>query len=973
MKRYNPNEIEPKWQKNWADQGTYKVNLKDDSRQKYFGFAMLPYPSGSGLHTGHVRTYTLADVTVRAKRQQGFNAYNPIGWDAFGLPAENYAIKTGTSPKETTDKAIVRFKEQLSRIGMSYDWTKEINTSDPEYYRWTQWIFTKLFEHGLAYQKESLQWWCDIDKTVLANEQVIGGKCWRHDGPSDPLVTKKALKQWFFKITDYVDELLDSTDDLEWPESIKTMQKNWIGKSVGAEIYFKLDDSDEQIKVFTTRPDTLYGATFIVLAPEHELTLKLATSDNKRSVEEYIKQAQAKTDVERQETDREKTGVFTGSYAINPINGEKIPVWTADYALSGYGTGAIMAVPAHDERDFEFAKKYDLPIVEVVAPEFGEKREDEQFVDGSTVFVYSKSTNRFLGLKATGGTYLVAGGINEGETHEACALRELGEEAGIYKVAELYKLGSQGFAHYRHVAKKANRFASTQPFIAIVEDEKNGEAKQEIHENFTNQWMSGDELYAEIDKLDGGKHWLEMLRRAISFVRDYKAGKINNTGIFDGKLLNEGILINSGEFNNLATFEAREKVVEHLISQNKANWSTNYKIRDWLISRQRYWGAPIPIVHCEKDGAVAIPEDQLPVKLPVITDYKAEAGKSPLAKVTDWVTTTCPKCGGPATRETDTMDGYACSSWYFLRYLDPHNNEQAWDPKIINHWMPIDFYNGADHAVSHLLYARFWMHFFHKIGLVADPEPVKKLVYNAYVLASDGTKMSKSKGNVVDPLEVVESGYGADALRVYEMFLAPFDMEAPWDDKGVPGSYRFLRRVWDVTQEFLAAGDLTDDKNSELDKVTNKTVKKVTADIEVTKFNTAIAAMMEMVNFLYKFKAENAINTNQFKQTLQSLLRLLAPFAPHISEELWYQLGAKNTIHIDNWPIWDENAIKVDSITIVVQVNGKLRAKLQMPADANQKQIEEQAKIDESVAKYLAGTQPKRVIYVPGKLLNIVV
>lgn len=816
MKRYNPSDIEPKWQKIWAQEGTYKVDTKNTDKPKFFGFAMLPYPSGSGLHTGHVRTYTLADVTVRAKRQQGFNAYNPIGWDAFGLPAENHAIKTGTSPRETTIKAINRFREQLQRIGMSHDWSREINTSDPEYYKWTQWIFTKLFEHGLAYQKESLQWWCEIDKTVLANEQVVGGKCWRHDSPDDPLVGKKALKQWFFKITDYVDELLDSTDDLEWPESIKTMQRNWIGRSQGAEVDFLVDGTDQKITVFTTRPDTIFGATFIVLAPELELVGEITTAKQKQEIDTYVTAALAKTDIERQETDRTKTGVFTGAYAINPANGEKVPIWTADYVLAGYGTGAVMGVPGHDERDLAFAQTFDLPVIEVIAAE----------------------------------------------------------------------------------SREAQKAAASP--------------------------------------------------------------------------VNEGVMINSGEFNNMPSTDAREKITESLIKQGKATWSTNYKIRDWLISRQRYWGAPIPIVHCQKDGAVAIQADQLPVVLPEVSDYKPQAGRSPLAKVDDWVNTTCPTCGSPAKRETDTMDGYACSSWYFLRYLDPHNDKQAWDPEIINRWMPINFYNGADHAVSHLLYARFWTHFFHKLGLVSDPEPVKKLVYNAYILARDGTKMSKSKGNVVDPLEVVESGYGADALRVYEMFLAPYDMEAPWDDKGVPGAYRFLRRIWDVTQEFLSSNELANDKSDELYKVINKTVKKVTSDIEATKFNTAIAAMMEMVNFLYKHKAEASMHTQQFKEALQTLLQLLAPFAPHITDELWAQLGGEKSIHISGWPTWDEKAMHKDVATFVVLVNGKVRAEVSLPVDANQDTVQKVALAQERVVQFVTGT-PKRVVFVPGKLINFVV
>lgn len=817
MQRYNPKDIETKWQKKWQIDSTYQVDTKNTAKPKFYGFAMLPYPSGTGLHTGHVRTYTLADVAVRAKRQQGFNAYNPIGWDAFGLPAENYAIKTGTPPKETIAKATARFREQLSRIGMSYDWSKEINTSDPEYYKWTQWVFTKLHEHGLAYQKESLQWWCSIDKTVLANEQVVNGKCWRHDNPTDPLVTKKSLKQWFFKITDYADELLDATDDLDWPSSIKTMQKNWIGRSKGAEISFAIEGGDsKKVVVFTTRPDTIFGATFMVLAPEHTLIKEITNVNQRRVIDDYVAEAQAKSEIDRMDTGREKTGVFTGSYAINPATDKKIPIWISDYVLMGYGTGAIMAVPAHDERDNEFAKKFELPILRVVKP----------------------------------------------ETEEAIL----------------------------HVG--------------------------------------------------------------------------------------EGVLVNSGIYNGQNSADMREKIVADLAKKGVAEEKVNYKIHDWLISRQRYWGAPIPIIHCAKDGAVAVPEADLPVELPEIKSYQPKGdGTSVLADVDEWVNTTCPKCGGPAKRETDTMDGYACSSWYFLRYLDPHNKEQAWDPEIIKKWMPIDFYNGADHAVSHLLYARFWTRFFFKLGLIGHPEPVKRLVYNAYILATDGTKMSKSKGNVVDPLEVIDSGYGADALRVYEMFIAPYDMEAPWNTKGVPGTYRFLRRIWDLAQVFIEpAGDqsaLSGQQEKSILQITHKTIKKVTSDIEVVKYNTAIAAMMEMTNDLQKLK-EAGVSGDAWRIALEGITQLLAPFAPHISEELWQLLGHQDSVHIGHWPVWDEQYLVEETVKIVVQINGKLRATLELPTDSDQSAVQKAALEHPRVKEILGDGKPKRIVYVPGRLLNIV-
>lgn len=818
MKRYNPTEIEQKWQETWEKDGTYVADLSDTSRPKYFGFSMLPGITGAGIHIGHGRTYQFSDIKVRVKRQQGYNAYHPIGWDSFGLPVENYAIKVGKKPREAHDEALVNFKRQLKRLGFSYDWSKEISTADPEYYKWTQWIFNQLYKNDLAYQKESPQWWCETDQTVLANEQVEGGKCWRCGNP----VTKKNLKQWFFRITAYADEILEATDDLNWTESVKTMQKNWIGRSQGAEVEFAISGRDDIVTVFTTRPDTLFGATFVALAPEHSLAKKLATTEHKNAVEAYIADAAGKSEIERMNETREKTGVFTGSYAINPVNGTKLPIWIADYVLAGYGTGALMAVPAHDERDSLFAKKFDLPIIEVV-----EKPETET-------------------------------------------------ESGFY--------------------------------------------------------------------------------------------------------YGEGTLTNSGSFDGMRTEQAREEIVDWLEQEGTGRNKITYKMRDWLISRQRYWGAPIPIIHCPDHGAVAVPDDQLPVVLPDVDDFKPQQGKgggtSVLATVDEWVNTTCPECGKPAKRETDTLDGYACSSWYFLRYLDPANDKQAWDPKIEAHWGPVDFYNGADHAVAHLLYARFWQRFFYKQGLVSHPEPFARMMYNAYIMAPDGLKMSKSKGNVIDPLEIMDSGYGADSLRVYEMFIAPYDMEAPWDTRGVPGTYRFLNRTWNLVQEYLEAGNVTldDAAASEILKIAHGTVKKVTEDIENDKFNTPVSAMMEAVNNYYKLKEAHGIGKcDAWTYAIESLLQVLAPFAPHMAEELWAQIGHDTTIHRDNWPKWDTKYLVTDTMTIIVQVNGKLRAKLDLAKDTSEDAVKAAALASENVIKFLGKEKPAKVIYIPGRLVNIVV
>ena len=820
MNRYNPSEIEPKWQQVWEDQHANEVSA-DSSKVKAYVSGMFPYPSGAGMHTGHAFSWAIVDAIARFHRQHGHNVLNPIGWDTFGLPAENYAIKTGTSPKVATATNIANFKNQFKRMGVSIDWSREINTSDPEYYRWTQWVFTKLFERGLAYQKESLQWWCPVDKTVLANEQVEGGHCWR----CGSLVEKKSMKQWFFKITDYADSLLDEIEDLDWPQKVKTAQTNWIGKSVGAEVEFMVEKSSESrseavsegrdsITVFTTRPDTIFGATFIVLAPEHELAKELGVGDFKEAVTDYIKAAVKKSEIERSNDTKEKTGVFTGAYALNPATGDKVPIWIADYVLGGYGTGAIMAVPAHDERDYVFAEKYHLPVVDVV--------------------------------------------------------------------------------------------------------EKPADAQE---------------------------------------------------GLYHG----EGSLVNSGAFDGMVSSEAREEIVIWLEQQKLGRAKTSYKMRDWLISRQRYWGAPIPIIHCDEHGAVAVPEDQLPVILPEIEDYAPKGdGLSALARADDWVNTTCPTCGKPAKRETDTMDGYACSSWYLLRYADPQNAQQAWDPETVNYWNPVDYYVGGDHAVAHLLYVRFWTHVFKDMGLVNFQEPVKKLIYHGYINAEDGTKMSKSKGNVVDPLDVIDAGYGADSLRTYLLFMGPIELDASWNTKGVAGVYRFLNRAWTVSQQYLEADKAETSKNDQaLRVIQNKTIKKVTDDFRRQSFNTAIASLMEYVNELYKLKLDG-FSKAAWQDALTALVQMLAPFAPHMADELWAQLGGQGLVQNAQWPTWDESLTVEDVITIAVQVNGKLRGEIATTKDADAEAVKLAALAHENVAKFIGNQKPAKIIYVPGRLVSIV-
>ena len=800
MERYEPLKIEEKWQKRWEEEKPFKATEKEGV-PKMFLAEMFPYPSGAGLHVGHVRNFTIVDELTRFYTQQKLNVMRPFGYDTFGLPAENYAIKTGISPQSATETNIHNFRKQAKRLGYAIDWDREINTSDPAYYHWTQWCFLQLFKKGLAYQKESYQWWCPVDQTVLANEQVENGCCWRcgHE------VEKKKMKQWFFKITAYADELLDEVDALDWPEKIKTMQKNWIGRSKGSIVNFSVKDTQQEIKVFTTRVDTIFGATFLVLAPEHPMISEIVTDGAKEAVEEYCKAAIKKSEIERQEN-KEKTGVFTGAYAINPLTGAEMPIWVADYVLAGYGEGAVMAVPAHDERDYDFANKFDLPIKTV---------------------------------------------IEKPETSD------------------------------------------------------------------------------------------------------------DDSKCYHG----EGILVNSGDLNGKKSEDAREEINAFLEHQGIGEAKSTYHMRDWLISRQRYWGCPIPIAYDKNGKPHAIPEDQLPVIIPEVEDYKPDnTGRSALAKCKDWLKVNVyNEDTGEVeemTRETDTLDGYACSSWYLWRYVSPHDDEHAWNPEAIKYWAPTDVYVGADHAVAHLLYARFWCKFFADEGFLPFREPIKKLIYHGYINAPDGKKMSKSKGNVIDPLDVINDGYGADTLRTYEMFIGPVELDAAWDPRSVGGVYRFLNRCWTLC--FSKDAKQADAKDTAV--IRHKTIKKVTDDIYKCNFNTAVAALMEYVNELYKVGVS--------EEDLINLAKMLKPFAPHLACEMLEKLEVAD----DEWPVWDEKHLVADTAEVVVQVNGKLRAKLEVSVDdlEDEEKIKSLALAEEKVQKNLSG-EPKKVIYVKrAKIINIV-
>jgi leucyl-tRNA synthetase len=826
MRRYNPKQIEPKWQTVWEKSKIYEVT-EDKSQPKRYVLEYFPYPSGAAMHVGHVRNYTIGDAVARYARMSGSNVLHPMGWDGFGLPAENYAIKTGISPQEAVAKNVENFKQQLMQMGFSYDWSREINSTDPSYYKWTQWLFLLLFEKGLAYQQESSQWWCPNDKTVLADEQVENGRCWRcgHE------VERKSLKQWFFKIRDYADRLEKDLDKVNWSESIKSMQRNWIGRSEGMVFTSPVKDMSLKIKTFSAHFEAFRADTFVVIAPDHPLLAELVkgTKDEKKVLsfaDKILKKrvAQGFTDEEHVE------GIFTGRYIKDPVGNDDLPIWVASYALAHYGTG-IIKCSAHDERDFKFAKKYGIKLKPVLFPP---------------------------------------------DPKQAEKIRRL------------------------------------------------------------------EVCYSDMV---------------------------------------HGILAEPEEFKGKVAGQVRPGIIKYLLKNKLAEPQVSYKIRDWLISRQRYWGAPIPIIHCPKHGAVPVPDSDLPVVLPEVKSYEPSGdGRSPLARVPEFVNTQCPVCGEPAQRETDTMDGFACSSWYFLRFADPHNDKKAFDKSKVDFWLPVDDYiGGAEHAVMHLLYARFWTKVMYDGKMIDFDEPFTTLRNHGMILAPDGQKMSKSKGNTIEPDSIIDQGYGADSIRLMELFIGPWNQSAAWSVEGLGGTFRFLQRTWALVQEFLETSPQAGGHNAELEtqitRVVSRTIKKVSQDLGTLSLNTAIAALMECVNELYKLKSDHnfGLAHKTWHQSLSNLIQLLAPFAPHITEEMWQDLGHDGSVHISRWPTWDEELLKEDLLTIAVQVNGKLRGELLLPADVSEAEAIEAAQKDERVAKNLEGKKIKKSIYVPGRLVNLVV
>ncbi len=933
---YDHKSIESKWQRQWEEKGVYKTE-DFSSKPKQYILDMFPYPSGEGLHVGHPRGYIATDVFSRKKRMEGFNVLHPMGWDAFGLPAENFAIKNKVHPSIAVNQNVARFKEQLSIIGLDYDWSREINTTDPEFYKWTQWVFLQLYKKGLAYESNEPVNWCPTDKTVLANEDVEpDGTCER----CGTKVEKKPLRQWVLKITDYADRMLADLDKLpKWPEGVKEAQRNWIGKNEGSEIDFPIEGQPQHpIKVFTTRADTLFGVTFIgVSAGLAKKWLEMGWKPTE-DVKDYISKT-IEEDTARDFKEKEKTGIYAGFDAINPANKEKVPVWITNYVMNDVGTGAIMGVPAHDERDFEFAQKYNLPIRNVIARPATEFPLHEVSRRDGTVSIVENNRGEILVLQNSANIehYLFPqGGIENGENPIECAIREIREESGFNDIVFVSELGCD--ENFFEMRDNTTRHRITYSYhFKLQSDSNSGQDLDEEESEFIVHWM---EPKVALQKIN---------------VRNHKVFLERYLGIKSTCFLESGILVNSERFNGFTSEEAKQKITEFVGGKIKST----YRIKDWVFSRQRYWGEPIPVVHCDKCGVVGVPESELPVVLPNVESYEPTGtGESPLANIEEWVNTTCPKCGGHAKRETNTMPQWAGSSWYYLRYVDPENKKALIDPKKEKDWLPVDVYVGGDHATRHLIYARFWHKFLFDVGIVSTEEPFPRLEFLGFILAEDGRKMSKRWGNIINPDDVVKQ-FGADAFRLYEMFIGPFESTVPWSTNGLVGTYRFIEKVWVLSQK------LSPQTKTENLSLLHKTIKKVSEDIENFKFNTAVSSLMIFVNEVSK----EGISQEDCK----TFLKLLAPFAPHITEELWYELGETESIHLAPWPKYDESKVVESEITIGVQINGKVRTEITLTKDMEKNEIEKLVMELPKVKDYTEGKTIEKIVIVPNRIINIVI
>ena len=936
---YDHEKIEKKWRKYWEDNETFKTDVWDFSKPKFYALDMFPYPSGVGLHAGHPEGYTATDIVSRMKRMQGYNVLHPMGFDSFGLPAEQYAINTGNHPDSFTRKNIETFKEQLRVLGLSYDWSKEISTCDPKYYKWTQWIFKNLYKDGYAKYIDMPVNWCEELGTVLANDEVIDGKSERGGYP----VIRKNMKQWVIDIPKYADRLLEGLNEIDWPLATKEIQKNWIGKSIGAHVKFKVADTDFNFTVFTTRCDTLFGATYCVLAPEHELVQKITTSDKKEEVEAYIKMCSTKSDLERTELNKEKTGVFTGAYAINPVNNKAIPIWISDYVLASYGTGAIMAVPSHDERDYEFAKKFNLEIIQVLEEVTGDKHDNETHKDSIVAVIYDDKKKKYLTINwhEQGGRLFIGGTRKENEEALECALREIKEETGyddLQFIRETFKISHHYYAYNKD---KYFEIEST-GFLFKLKSEHKGGINLDSDEKFDVEWVDRETIEKEI--------------------KDELHLKTFNYLLEDTAMTADGIHINSEFLNGLNKQDAIDKMISYLEENKIGSRQINYRIHEWIFARQRYWGEPIPIVHLEDGSITTLKDEELPLILPELEDYSpSKTGASPLEKASEWVNIEID--GKKGKRETSTMPGSAGSSWYFLRYIDPNNEKEIADKKLLEHWMPVDLYvGGPEHAVGHLLYSRMWNNYLYDKGIVNVKEPFKKLVHQGMILGANGIKMGKRYPEyAINPNDIAKK-YGADTLRIYEMFMGPIDADKIWSDSGVEGARRFLDRVYRLCTE----GNIKDEENKSLEKVYHQTVKKVTEDYEKLNFNTAISQMMIFVNACYK---EEFVP----KEYIEGFVKLLNPITPYITEEIWNILGHSNTIANEAWPEYDESKIKEENYMMVVQVNGKVRGKIEMSSDSTKEEMEEKAKNIDNVKAYIDDKEIIKIIVVPKKLVNIVI